>query len=1127
MAEVKNSFIASKMNKDLDDRLVPSNQYRNAFNVAVSESESGDVGALENVQGNSLITSYTNGINAICIGRTIDEANNNIYLFFTDYTDTSPSRLVNPATAGSNCAVVKFNTLSNTFTTLVEGLFLNFSTTHPIYGVNLVENLLFWTDNRNQPRQLNVNGIDGGYTNEDHISVAKYAPWKPIQLVKEIAPAVFEGTMVTASTPGGIGSTVAVFLNDYVNVSTGISVQVLSGDPNETDPIKGVGIPLGTTILNPDETVSGVVTFDTTNPISVDAGSTLVQGDLNPDYIPNYAGDPNFLRDKFARFSYRFKFYNNEYSIIAPFTQTAFIPGQDGYFLKGDEERTYLSAEVSFMENRVDLIDLVIPFPEGMTAGSIRNDLKLKEIDILYKESDSLAIRVVDTISIDQIELETSTDEFYEYMYQSTKPVLTLPSSETTRAYDKTPVRAFSQEVSGNRVIYGNFINKHTAPNSLNYEVTANQKLTAGPAAAGVEKEYPYHTLKRNRNYQVGIVLADRYGRQSDVILSNAVINNTSNNVFGASTFYFPYRDLATITNVANDIGNSIKILFQDTITSLLEPLTPLLPNQSGAPGLYSPTNPTGWYTYKVVVKQVEQDYYNTYVPSIFNGDVIENAASINLAYTTLISDNINKVPKDLQDVSADQAQFNSDIKLFCVVNTPNQDLAEGQTSYNIQGYPLNTQNVVTTISTLSGYGVDIAATTPTHESVLQAASDPYVAKLQTPFAIGKLMENSKLDLALGVFETNPFVSNLDIYYETSTTGLISELNTKIINDEGNLPSNFSALNYEHYENQDPEGAGLDTGDEDSPYVTNNFVPFSGAGIPIVTSDVTRFEARSNSNTTLRAQQINGAAVGSVQDFELVRTGTSNQNYRIKILEPFYFGPNAIPLESYTFTFDIRDTSDDTAGDVVNAPVTSSATIGLENLTPGKEIYVGMKVYDVFPNLLGKVQSITTQDVGVSATIVLSNSVVLTDGTNLDFYGTEITLIEFGQLKNSAPIITTPVPENDPQYASMPSPYFDLEAVNGSFDVTRNQLDLTWAFTNPTSTDATSTYLTVPNAGFQDAVFQLNKTTGVLGLSTGELSKDYSLSVTCSDISLVNTINVTVLGELGSFTDGFSTAFDI
>jgi len=45
MAEVKNSFLASKMNKDLDDRLIPSNEYRNALNVAVSESEDSDVGA--------------------------------------------------------------------------------------------------------------------------------------------------------------------------------------------------------------------------------------------------------------------------------------------------------------------------------------------------------------------------------------------------------------------------------------------------------------------------------------------------------------------------------------------------------------------------------------------------------------------------------------------------------------------------------------------------------------------------------------------------------------------------------------------------------------------------------------------------------------------------------------------------------------------------------------------------------------------------------------------------------------------------------------------------------------------------------------------------------------------------
>jgi hypothetical protein len=44
------------MNKDLDDRLLSKGEYRNAQNVQVSRSEGEDVGALENILGNKLIT---------------------------------------------------------------------------------------------------------------------------------------------------------------------------------------------------------------------------------------------------------------------------------------------------------------------------------------------------------------------------------------------------------------------------------------------------------------------------------------------------------------------------------------------------------------------------------------------------------------------------------------------------------------------------------------------------------------------------------------------------------------------------------------------------------------------------------------------------------------------------------------------------------------------------------------------------------------------------------------------------------------------------------------------------------------------------------------------------------------
>ena len=58
MAEVKNAFIKSKMNKDLDARLLPNGEYREGINIQVSRSEGADVGALENVLGNQQLVDF-------------------------------------------------------------------------------------------------------------------------------------------------------------------------------------------------------------------------------------------------------------------------------------------------------------------------------------------------------------------------------------------------------------------------------------------------------------------------------------------------------------------------------------------------------------------------------------------------------------------------------------------------------------------------------------------------------------------------------------------------------------------------------------------------------------------------------------------------------------------------------------------------------------------------------------------------------------------------------------------------------------------------------------------------------------------------------------------------------------
>ena len=53
MPEIKYTFAQGKMNKDLDERIVPNGQYRNAENIQISTSDGSDVGTVQNILGNT------------------------------------------------------------------------------------------------------------------------------------------------------------------------------------------------------------------------------------------------------------------------------------------------------------------------------------------------------------------------------------------------------------------------------------------------------------------------------------------------------------------------------------------------------------------------------------------------------------------------------------------------------------------------------------------------------------------------------------------------------------------------------------------------------------------------------------------------------------------------------------------------------------------------------------------------------------------------------------------------------------------------------------------------------------------------------------------------------------------
>ena len=87
MPEIKHTFIGGKMNKDLDERIVPNGEYRHANNIQVRTTDGDAAGTVQGIKGNTSIGSFTSVINPTTgkgtktIGSVTDEKNDNIYFF--------------------------------------------------------------------------------------------------------------------------------------------------------------------------------------------------------------------------------------------------------------------------------------------------------------------------------------------------------------------------------------------------------------------------------------------------------------------------------------------------------------------------------------------------------------------------------------------------------------------------------------------------------------------------------------------------------------------------------------------------------------------------------------------------------------------------------------------------------------------------------------------------------------------------------------------------------------------------------------------------------------------------------------------------------------------------------------
>ena len=485
----------------------------------------------------------------------------------------------------------------------------NFRNVRHITGVNIIDDMLFWTDDYNEPKKINIpRSISGTFSTathptylineadsiqlsdkvrlrEEHATVIKKSPNNPLALnlvtgreelrVLDNYDNVYYQSYSSIITTGGLMNTSDDILDINGNTSVnsfsslnvgdnftvkltrdaaghdatagdnicflwgaGDVVVIKEFDDTNTDPpslplteytikativgFNSVSVPnVGGLVSN--NTQSAEVTF-MVNSIrgAIPTINTIANTTGELQYvIDKFDQEKNIFEFKYPRFAYRYKYEDGEYSHFSPFTQPAFVPGGFDYHPK----KGYNLG----MVNRIAYIVL-----KNFVSDNIPKDVI--EVDLLYKDDSSPMIYVIDSLAPDdeqfinkpnwcnepitsvgwaqkwnnwQLNAYKITDEQIKYI---------LPENQLLRIYDNVPRKALSQEVTGNRIVYGNYLQNFDLLNMV------GERFTPYFQHALIEYDQEYgnnikdRSIKSLREYQLGVVFVDEFGRETPVL---------------------------------------------------------------------------------------------------------------------------------------------------------------------------------------------------------------------------------------------------------------------------------------------------------------------------------------------------------------------------------------------------------------------------------------------------------------------------------------------------------------------------------------------------------------------------------------------------------------------------------
>ena len=550
MAELIHTFTSGKMNKDLDERLVPNGEYRDALNLELASSDSSQVGTFQNIKGNLELAYKTynpvteartvwtsnyisNLTNASCVGTVTDRNTDNIY-WFIESDEVSAIAYYNDVTKVVAPLIVDANSI------------LKFSKDYLITGVNILEGILMWTDNQTEPKSITIKDWIGStpdflthsqiysraFIEQDVTVIKKYPLQPPTLVVNSTTKVDNNGAPAVVTTSVNFSFAYEDSENNIVPFTPENGPQQMTWNSQPSPPFYEIGDILlfnftGNEDASPDASIRGQVmsvipsapnatqTGAMVTILSVGNGTETQTTDVGAFDVTLEQVDPTF-EFRFARFAYRYKYKNNQISAFSPFTNPAFLPGEFEYNAKNGYNLG--------MVNNIRQLEINNFRPADMPKDVV-------EIDILYKATNNPNVYVVDSFT-------SADDEWTNNKFNIKTEIITsvVKSNQLLRPYDNVPRKAKSQEIVANRLIYGNYVQNFNLNNPAAKDSRVHVNLSTGVLSRtiyvdGGESSVPgtgvnidgnlvAQSVKSIRTYQAGVAYMDIYGRTTPVFTS-------------------------------------------------------------------------------------------------------------------------------------------------------------------------------------------------------------------------------------------------------------------------------------------------------------------------------------------------------------------------------------------------------------------------------------------------------------------------------------------------------------------------------------------------------------------------------------------------------------------------------